>query len=58
MFRLQEGSEILPEGLDAAGMLNLSGQVSGTFNDSLMPLVTADVLLDEGRFPCRKSRTV
>lgn len=44
------GLEILPAGLDAAGVLNLSGQVSGTFNDSLMPLVTADVLLDEGRF--------
>lgn len=45
-----DGLDILPAGLDAAGILNLSGRVSGTFNDSLMPLVTADMLLDEGRF--------
>ncbi len=44
------GLDLLPAGLEAAGMLSLSGQVSGTFTDSLMPLVTAHVLLDEGLF--------
>lgn len=36
------------DGIDVDGKLQLNADVSGVYNDSTMPLVTADVILNEG----------
>ncbi|MBP5535733.1 MAG: hypothetical protein J6X62_02975 [Bacteroidales bacterium] len=42
--------DILPEGINADAKLKIEGRVDGVLNDSVMPLIDALVVLEDGQF--------
>ena len=60
-WKIQEVMELIPssmkniiEGIAATGNITLSGRAEGIYNDSLMPLISADILLDKGSFTMKE----
>ena len=56
-WSIEEVLELIPASLKSAikemavgGNLTLSGRATGTYNDTSMPLISADILLDKGSF--------